>query len=194
MKKALLLFFISIGLKATAQDTLQTLNFSRNHIKNTGMEVLGTWAVANIAVGSIGWASTSGTTKYFYQMTAIWNVANLGVALLGYTATQKDKNRRYSSQESLEEQKKIEKIFLVNGALDLAYIGAGFYLNHRGKVKGSDQSKGYGRAIVLQGAFLLLFDATMYGSEKHTGNKLRNFLQKHPITFDGQRIGMVTNF
>lgn len=194
MKKVFLLFFIGIGLRASAQDSLQTLNFSRNHIKNTGMEVLGTWAVANIAVGSVGWASTGGTTKYFYQMNAIWNIANLGVALLGYTATQKDRNKHYTPQESLEEQKKIEKIFLVNGGLDLAYIGTGFYLNHRGIANGSDQSKGYGRAIILQGAFLLLFDATMYSSEKHTGNKLRSFLLNHPITFNGQRIGMVSSF
>lgn len=193
MKNLLLLLFIGIGFKASAQDTLQTLNFTRNHIKNTGMEVLGTWAVANIAAGGIGWASTGGQTKCFYQMNAIWNIANLSVALLGYANTQRDKNRQYTPEENLQEQKKIERIFLVNGGLDVAYIGAGFYLKHRGELKNSDQSKGYGTAIILQGAFLLLFDATMYTSEKHNGNKLRNFLLKNPITFDGRRVGMVLN-
>jgi hypothetical protein len=98
------------------------------------MQVLGGWAAANIVVGGIGWASTNGTTKYFHQMNAIWNVANLGVALLGYTATIKDKDHVYTPQESLEEQHKLEKLFLVNGALDFVYIGAGLYLKHRGDI------------------------------------------------------------
>jgi len=33
----------------------------------------------------------------------------------------------------------------------------------------------------------------MYHAEKGNGTKLRNFLEKHPITFDGKRVGMVFN-
>jgi hypothetical protein len=194
MKKLYTLLLLIASIKCFGQDSLQTLNFNRNRIKNTGMQVLGSWAAANIVVGSIGWASTNGQTRSFHQMNTIWNVANLGVAILGYSSAQRDKNRKYTAKESLAEQKKIEKIFLVNGGLDLVYIGAGLYLNHRGNINNSDQSKGYGKAIVLQGAFLLLFDATMYTSEKRAGNKLRNFLMRNPITFDGEKVGMVINF
>jgi hypothetical protein len=191
MKKLIILIFAGIGFVAHAQDTLQTLNYSRNHIKHTGMEVLGTWAVANIAGGSIGWASTSGTTKYFYQMDAIWNIANLGAAIGGYLSAQKNKDRHYTPQESLKEQHKLENIFLVNGCLDVAYIGTGFYLKHRGDVKNNDQLTGYGPAIILQGAFLLLFDGTMYTTVKNNGSQLRQFLIKNPVTFDGRKVGMV---
>jgi hypothetical protein len=194
MKKILVLFLLLISINCLAQDSLQTLNFERNHIKNTGMQVLGSWAIANIAVGGIGWASTNGKTKYFHQMNAIWNVANLGAAILGYTSTINDKNKTDTPEESLKEQNKLEKIFLVNGGLDVIYIGAGVYLNHRGNMNNSDQSRGYGSAVVLQGAFLLLFDATMYTSERRIGNKLRKFLMKNPITFDGQKVGMVVSF
>ncbi|MBC7400453.1 MAG: hypothetical protein H7289_10945 [Mucilaginibacter sp.] len=194
MKKIFALFLLLISIDCLAQDSLQTLNFNRNRIKNTGMQVLGGWATANIVVGGIGWASTNATTKYFHQMNTIWNVANLGVALLGYTATIKDRDHTYTARESLEEQHKLEKLFLVNGALDFAYIGAGFYLKHRGDINNSDQNRGYGSAVILQGVFLLLFDATMYASEHRTGNKLRRFLVKNPITFDGQKVGMVVNF
>jgi hypothetical protein len=194
MKKTLVLLLLLISINCRAQDSLQILNFNRNHIKNTGMQVLGGWAAANIVVGGIGWASTNGTTKYFHQMNAIWNVANLGVALLGYTATIKDKNHVYTSQESLEEQHKLEKLFLVNGALDFVYIGTGLYLKHRRDINNSDQNRGYGSAVILQGAFLLLFDAAMYTSERKAGNKLRRFLVNNSITIDGQKIGMVVNF
>jgi len=191
MKKYLIAISLFIGINCFAQDTLQVFNFARNHIKNTGMQVLGSWASVNIVVGGIGWASTNGTTKYFHQMNTIWNIANLGIAILGYASTIKDKDRVYSAQESLAEQKKIEKIFLVNGGLDLAYIGAGIYVNHRGNINNSDQSRGYGSSIILQGSFLLLFDAVMYTSEKRAGNKLRLFLKKNPIIFDGKSAGMV---
>jgi hypothetical protein len=194
MKKNLTLFLIFIAINCHAQDSLQTLNFNRNYIKNTGMQVLGGWATANLVAGGIGWASTQGQTKYFHQMNALWNVANLGVAILGYAATQKDKNHTYTAQESLEQQQKIEKLFLVNGALDFVYIGTGLYLNHKGNTDNSAQNRGYGSAIVLQGAFLLLFDATMYTTEKKAGNKLRRFLMKNPVMFDGQKVGMVVNF
>lgn len=194
MKKLFTLLLIATALNASAQDSLQMLNFSRNHIKNTGMQVLGAWAATNIVVGGIGWASTNGKTRYFHQMNTIWNVANLGVAIAGYVNTQKDKNKQYSADESLKAQRQIENIFLVNGALDFVYIGTGLYLGHRGNVKNSDELRGYGSAIVLQGAFLLLFDATMYTSEKHAGNKLRLFLMKNPVTFDGQKVGMAITF
>jgi len=194
MQKILISILLLISLTCSAQDSLQNFNFNRNRIKNTGMQVLGSWATTNIVIGSIGWAGTSGKIKYFHQMNALWNVANLGVAILGYAATINDKDRNYTAQESLQEQNKIEKIFLINGGLDLVYIGAGLYLNHRGNVNHSDQSRGYGSAIILQGAFLLFFDATMYTSEKHAGNKLRSFLIKNPITFDGKKVGMVINF
>jgi hypothetical protein len=194
MKKIIVIILLGFGFKAAAQDSLQTLNFNRNHIKNTGMQVLGSWAVANIVVGGIGWASAHGTTKYFYQMDALWNLANLGAALAGYVNTQKDKDEQYTPEESLKEQRKLEKIFLINGGLDLAYIGTGFYVKHRGNVNNSDQSRGYGSAIILQGAFLLLFDATMYTSERYTGNKLRAFLLRNPVLFNGRKVGMLINF
>ncbi|MES2374945.1 MAG: hypothetical protein V4553_00110 [Bacteroidota bacterium] len=194
MKKILALFLLLISVNCLAQDSLQTLNFNRNHIKNTGMQVLGSWATANIVVGGIGWARSTGTTKYFHQMNTIWNMANLGVAILGYTATIKDKDRTYTAQESLNEQHKLEKLFLVNGALDFVYIGAGLCLKHRGDINNADQNRGYGSAVILQGAFLLLFDVTMYTSERRAGNKLRRFLLKNPVIFDGQKVGMVVNF
>ena len=194
MQKLIIPFLLFISIKCYAQDSLQNLNFNRNHIKNTGMQVLGAWAAANIVTGGIGWAGTSGKIKYFHQINALWNVANLGVAILGYSNTIKDKDRIYTDQESLQEQNKLEKIFLVNGCLDLVYIGTGAYLVHRGNVNNSDQSQGYGSGIIMQGAFLLLFDTIMYTSERHAGNKLRNFLLKNPVTFDGKSIGIAINY
>ena len=124
-------------------------------------------------------------------MNALWNLANLGAAIGGYISGQKNKDKVLTADEVLKQQHKIEKIFLVNGLLDMAYIGGGAYLNNRGNNNNDDKLKGYGSAIILQGAFLLLFDATMYSAEKHNGKKLLQFLQNHPLSFDGHKIGMV---
>jgi hypothetical protein len=38
---------------------------------------------------------------------------------------------------------------------------------------------------------LLLFDSSMYSAQRHNGNKLRSFLAKNPVTFDGRRVGII---
>jgi hypothetical protein len=152
------------------------------------MTVLGSWAVTNIGIGAAGWAnSKGGQNKYFYQMTTIWGAANLGAAILGYTS---NKNNTLNAAESLKAQQKIEKIFLINGGLDLVYIGTGVFLNRRGNTNGSAQLKGYGSALIPQGIFLLLFDGTMYATHRSNGNKLRRFLEKNPIGFNGREVGI----
>jgi len=156
------------------------------------MEVLGSWAIANIGVGAAGWAnSAGGSNKYYYQMDVLWNTVNLGASIQGFTGAQKNKNKQYTPSESSKEQQKIEKIFLINGGLDVVYIGTGLFLKHRGDIKNSDQLQGYGSSIILQGVFLLLFDGTMYNAQRHNGSKLKRFLEKNQVTFNGKRIGLI---
>jgi hypothetical protein len=192
MRKILLLLLIAVCSRAFAQDSLKNFNYSRYRITTTGMEVLGSWAIVNIGAGAAGWAaSKGGSNKYFYQMDALWNVANLGAAILGYTGVQENRNKQLNPAESLKAQQKMEKVFLINGGLDVAYIGTGIFLQHRGDSRNSDRLRGYGSSIILQGAFLLLFDSSMYGAQTHSGNKLRHFLEKNPVSFDGRKVGII---
>jgi hypothetical protein len=190
MKKLLTIILILIGPAAFAQDSLKYYNYSRNQVTATGMKVLGGWAITNIGVGAVGWASSGGSAKYFFKMNVLWNVANLGAAVSGFIGTKADKGKILTAGETMKAQQRIERTFLINGGLDLVYIGAGIFIKHRGDQKNFTDLKGYGSSIMLQGAFLLLFDGTMYSAEKHNGNKLRRFLEKNPVTFDGRSIGM----
>jgi hypothetical protein len=195
MRKIFTFLFLIAACSAFAQDTLKSFNYSHNHITKTGMEVLGSWGIANIGVGAVGWEnSNGGSNKYFYQMTTIWGAANLGAAVLGFTGVQRNRNKQFTPEETLKEQQKIERIFLINGGLDVAYIATGIFLKNRGDNRNSDQLRGYGSAIIFQGAFLLLFDGTMYSTHRYNGNKLRNFLERNPVFFNGKSIGMVYNF
>jgi hypothetical protein len=194
MKKTFTLILMLISLHAFAQDSLKAFNTARINTTALGMQVLGGWGILNLGTGAIGWGnSTTPEARYFFQMNTIWGGVNFGVALLSYGSLQKDRKKHLTAAESLREQERIEKIFLINGCLDVAYIGTGLYLKIAGDSRNSPIMKGYGESILLQGGFLLIFDGVMYRAEKENGSKLRQFLEKNPITFDGKRVGIILN-
>jgi hypothetical protein len=174
MKQLFALILILVSTQVPAQDSLKSLNDSRNHMTLTGMKVLGTWGVVNMSVGAAG-----------------WGVANAGIGLLGYMGAKRNLGKQLTAAESLKAQRAIEKIFLINGGLDFVYIGSGILLNIRGNSRDNAQLKGYGPSLIMQGIFLLLFDAAMYNAQRTNGNKLRGFLEKNTIIFNGNRIGIV---
>lgn len=68
-------------LPAPAQDKLYAEFYQKSmRMNNTGMYVLGSWAVANLIIGGIGWNQNTGDTKYFHQMNFFWNTVNLSIA------------------------------------------------------------------------------------------------------------------
>jgi len=60
-------------------------------------------------------------------------------------------------------------VLLINAGLDVAYLGSGFllrYLSTRYDSR-SDLLKGYGNSLILQGAFLLVFDLSFWQVLNH---------------------------
>ncbi len=140
------------------------------------MKVLACWGSANLTVGSIGWANSHGTRKYFYQMNSMWGAVNTGLAVLGILNSEKKLHKHLTMSEDLKAQKRIEKTFLVNSGLDAAYTSAGLYLNIRGNKRNNAQLKGFGSSVIMQGIFLFLFDGIMYKLQKANGKKFsRNY-------------------
>ncbi|HEY9000877.1 MAG TPA: hypothetical protein VIM89_05970 [Mucilaginibacter sp.] len=211
MKKALVIILVLFCTSAFAQDSLKYYNNLRINTTSSGMKVLGAWGIVNLGTGAIwGWnnkttsvyadlggsqvVSSKGISRegqYFFQMNTIWGAVDFGTALLGYANVQKYRRKNLTAAETLEQQKKLEKIFLINGAFDIGYIGVGSYLKLVGDSRKSPIMKGYGESILMQGSFLLIFDGIMYHAEKRNGTRLGNFLEKHPISFDGRHIGTV---
>jgi hypothetical protein len=133
-------------------------------INNTGMYVLGSWAVLNITAGAVGWANGSGSNKYFHQMNLFWNTVNLSIAGFALINNYHTDYMAMGPQELLDRHLKIERLYLINAGLDILYMGAGAYLYYlsRSREKNKDLLKGYGQSIILQGGFLFVFDAVMY--------------------------------
>jgi hypothetical protein len=215
MKKLCTLILLIISCHAFAQqDSLKKYNADRVRITSDGMEYLGGWGILNLGTGAyLNWGTGSKTItvtvdgnlvperisslspelKYFGQMNTIWGAADFLTALLSYTGMQNSKNKKLTAAQSSEAQERIQKIFKVNMYLDVVYLGAGTYLKLVGDSRNSPIMKGYGESVLLQGGFLLLFDGLMLHAEKTQGNKLRNFLEKHPMTFDGRKVGIIFN-
>jgi len=162
-----LLFLAVLPAEAQRFAELERINQIRLDYNQQGMLILGAWAVLNLLWGSIGSFRTRGQSQAFHQMNAFWNVVNLGIAGFGYwQATQV---AAMNFLEGLVAQQQIEKVLLVNVALDFGYLLLGLYLIERGRRLEKDRWIGFGKSILLQGAFLLLFDAILYGFQQQLG-------------------------
>lgn len=175
------------------QSSLDEFNQERLQISKKGLTALTAYASANIIYGAVASAQTNGATKYFHQMNAIWNGVTLGIVAVGKLTSKKEAD--FTLLQSLKAQNKIEKIFLFNTGLDLAYIASGAYLQERSKspAKNPERLNGYGRSVMLQGAVLFLFDAVMYLVHHNHGKKLDKLAEKMQVGFTDTGIGIYLN-
>ena len=142
-----------------------SIALQRNQLVKGSMLTLGAFAIANIATGFPIASHVNGEAKYAWRMNGYWNFVNLGLAGMGYLNALKTSHRKYDFADNMQAQHALEKIYIFNSGLDLAYIASGLYLRERGKTaasqKSRDQLKGYGTSIIAQGGFLLLMDAVV---------------------------------
>ena len=170
--------FLFATFAVQAQD-LTSFNQARLKKDQHLMLSLGTWAGANITAGTIGWATAQQPElKAFHQMNVMWNAVNLGLAVPGYLRARNTK-AVLSLSQTLSEQQKTERIFLLNTGLDVAYITAGFLLrsmalNQQAK---ADQLNGFGKGLILQGSFLFAFDLTAFAIHHRHGKQVLRFIK-----------------
>ena len=197
MKKQTLLFLLFImvlTLPVFSQGELTDFNLKRQELSRIGMWTLGGWAAANFLVSGIGWARGSGSNMYFHQGNVLWNTVNAGIAGVALYSLYQGDAGSLSMMESLQEHFGLEKTLLFNAGLDVGYMAAGFYLREKAKnnLKNHDRFKGYGSALILQGAFLFVFDLTLFGILNHHGKTLENLLSS--VYFTPEGVGMVLRF
>lgn len=140
--------------------------YQKTHDINTkGMVILGSWAAGNIITGAYGWSRTSGETMYMHQMNLFWNGVNLTIAGIGLYSILSADPLMMSGPDMLQEHIKSERIFLINAGLDILYMGGGLALRHYSSRsdKRSEMLAGYGKSVIIQGAFLFVFDLAMFG-------------------------------
>lgn len=191
----LILFLIlTPTVKAQNIDVIKSFENERNQINKTGMIVLGSWAVGNILLGAYGNYKSTGQIKYFHQFNAMWNIVNLGIAAYGYYNSGGDSSEEMSNAQIINEYYSLQSFLLLNAGLDIAYIVTGFYLKEKSKTSSkSELLRGYGNSLILQGGFLLVFDAVLYMVNKNHAS-INLFPHLESMLSGGIGMGVNINF
>ena len=175
MKKTLLFSGLLLSQSIFGQVTDFQKEF--NSINENLMLSLGSYALANFAISGVAYFSSEDEySKRYHEMNVMWNTVNMGLALPGYIKARRG-GQPMTRSEMLKAQKKTESIFLINDVLDLGYIATGIWMREvaPNQLDQEDLFKGYGNSLILQGSFLLAFDAVAYYIHHNHGKKLPAF-------------------
>ena len=183
------------GLFAKEPDPFQQYEMQRLDINRSAMLVLGSWAVGNMLVGTYGHFNTTGQTREFHQFNFMWNVVNLGIAAFGYHQAANAEPMALGYVDILKEYNTLQNILLLNVGLNVSYMATGLYLRERSKnsIKHSDRFRGYGNSLLLQGAFLFVFDTSLFFIHRSHAN-LHLYPQLESLAAGGAGLGMTLRF
>lgn len=158
------------------------------------MAVLAGWGGLNLVYSGIAAGPANGSNQYFRRMNLIWGGVNFSIGTLGFLLTKSSHGLDYS--QTLSKQMSLEKIYLFNTGLDVAYVVGGFYFNERANniPEKHDRFKGYGKSFILQGSALFLYDGIMYFIHHAHGRKIYQIADNIKIGFAGNGIRCVVKF
>lgn len=198
LRLSLLLFFVlQVGALAAQSSTLLP-EFNRERLARTrnSMWVLSSWATANLAVGAIGMRRATGENRAFHQMNLAWGAVNFGLAATGWWAAVHTDAASFDLYQTVRQHHRLQKIFLFNAGLDVGYMVGGLWLQERAKTaaRRPERLRGYGRSILLQGAFLLVFDVGAYLYHQQLEPKLRPLLQNTSLGMTGDGVGLTVRW
>ena len=153
------IIFISLTSAVKSQDStsIHDLFYKK---QQQSLSLLSSWSLGNLILSPIATKnlfSPSTTNEYFHQMNFSWNLLNVGIAGLGHIIVNKDSKKPWDIQTLHFKKKKAEKSIIINMGLDLAYMVTGFIIKNN--LAESSMNKGYGNSIILQGGYLLFYDA-----------------------------------
>jgi hypothetical protein len=187
---------IGTSFKSFSQKT-DLVKFEKERVRysKNAMITLAGWSVANIVGSGIATNTRNTEMRYFHQMNVMWGGINLAIAGLGYWGAGREKIDNPVLADVLKHQNRLEKTYLINLGLDVVYIGSGLLMN-----KTSDNQKnpakfeGYGNSIMVQGGFLLLYDAIMYYIHHKHGKQLKGLTDKVMLNAGPGAVSLTYNF
>ena len=190
----------TVLIRANAQeisfkDTIAAYNDQRISTNKTGMIVLGSWGVANIVAGGVGYfTAKQDEWKYFHEMNMVWGVVNVSIAAYSLSGVRKELAARLNYRQSYDLYQANKKLYLVNASLDLLYIAVGVGLVELSATVKNNEAiyRGFGKSIALQGVFLLLFDNVMYAAHQRNNSKWYRIMNE--INVSGTGIGFSHTF
>ncbi len=187
----LAIFFFACNQCQCQLNPIDKFNKEKIKITKQGMKVLGAWGGANLIYSGIALSAATGSDNYFHRMNMIWGGVNFTLGTLGFLFTKNKDGADYG--ESMKKQIALEKIYLFNAGLDVAYVAGGFYFKEKAKndIARHDRYKGYGNSIIMQGSALFLFDGIMYLIHQKHGKQLYKLSENIQVSLTGKGIGCI---
>ena len=91
------------------------------------------------------------------DLNARYEFGDPGIVGLGHFLVHKDSKKPWDINGLLAKKKKTQTSLLINMGLDVAYIVSGLIIKN--SKSNTSQNQGFGNSIMLQGGYLLLYDA-----------------------------------
>jgi hypothetical protein len=158
---AMLCSVANVMAQSTSAEPVQAMKARRLSEQRKAMWILAAWAGASMASGSAMAIQNKDTSLRFQGFQHVgWgavNAAIAGFALYGLSGSAQDSATLFSE---FSEEQTFSKILLVNVGLDVGYmlVGSTLMVASRNGLKDPDKFFGSGLGVVIQGAFLLVFD------------------------------------
>lgn len=192
------LLVLAVGARLQAQTyehVLRSVNEKRINTHKTSAQVLGAWAIGNIALGLTLRGGATGPPRYFHTMNVGWNVVNFSLATVSYIRFNQAGKRRYSLEETVKRSMNSQKLYLLNAGLDMAYVAGGLYLRERStRSDNPDQLKGFGNSVILQGGFLFVYDLVLFYIHSRILRPAFKWMDKLQPAASGNGVGLQLQF
>ena len=197
MHKPLLLLCLVAGSLQSFSQKPDLVKFEKERVRYSKNAMIGLagWSVANLVGSGIATDTRNKEMRYFHQMNVMWGGINLAIAGLGYWGANREKIDNPTIESVQKHQRRIEKTYLINAGLDVVYIGSGLLMNKTSdNQKNPEKFKGYGNSIMVQGGFLLLYDAVMYAIHRKHGKLLKGMGDKVILNAGPGAVSLTYNF
>ncbi len=121
------------------------------------MNALLGWSALSVAAGVGMLFHDDETLRWVGAQNILWGVIDAGVAVWA----RRSNRNQLDTVTPAARRKRFRRVLLVNGLLDIGYIGGGIAMS----IAGDDNPvlKGSGIGITVQGGFLFAFDWVNYG-------------------------------
>lgn len=116
-----------------------------------------TWSVLSLLVGALLQVPAAPFWRAFGQQAMGWGAIDAAIALFGRRGLNKKLVQEYAAEKQEQDVRMLRRVLWVNAGLDVLYVAGGINLM---RTRGRDDARmrGHGAGVVVQGAFLLLFD------------------------------------
>lgn len=146
-------------------------------ILNKHLAVLAWWCFLHLLIGLPMVFASSEIWQYFALMNISWALINLWVVFKLYDHIYHRRFRKSNVYRRFQIQQHVEKMLALNIGLDISYCAIGLYLSTWAESGPEGLWLGFGYAVLLQGAYLLIHDTSFLILHHRNYRKCRPFLE-----------------